>query len=178
VKTASHQMPSRFRFTCLVPENDVRFERLGLMIQRQLSEIGIDMQLQPVNGDVEVKRIRSGEYEAFLLEPISGNLEWAYMFWHSTEPGVPSLFSLDYHGADAALDRLRGARTDEQTRTAVRDVQRAMYEDPPAVFLCYGQRARVINGRFQLPPVSDRDTLLSLSQWRPSDGAAPLPASP
>jgi peptide/nickel transport system substrate-binding protein len=172
-----HQMPSRFRFTCLLPQ-DNRFERMGLMLQRQLSEIGVDMQLESQPLSTLLQRQRTGDYDAYLVELNSRNLEWVYMFWHSPEPGVPPLFDFGYHAADAALDRLRYARSSDETRAAVRAMQQIMYEDPPAVFLGWGRTARAVNGRFQLPPARERDIMLSVAQWRLVDGEpTPTPAA-
>jgi peptide/nickel transport system substrate-binding protein len=179
VKAAGeHQMPSRFRFTCLLPD-DPRFERMGLVLQRQLSEIGIDMQLESRPKAAVVQRLRGGQYEAYLTEIISRDLEWVYMFWHTPEPGSEAMFDFGYHAADAALDRLREARSDDETRAAVRAVQQAMYDEPPAVFLGWGRTARAVSGRFELPPASERDILSSVAQWRPLvDGeSAPVPAT-
>ena len=56
-----------------------------------------------------------------------------------------------YTAADAALDRLRAARSDEETRIAVADLQRIMYEDPPAAFLVRPETARAVNDSFVVP---------------------------
>ena len=39
--------PSNLKFTCLIPENFQLWERLALMVQRDLAEIGVDMALSP-----------------------------------------------------------------------------------------------------------------------------------
>jgi peptide/nickel transport system substrate-binding protein len=82
------RMASRLRFTCLVPTRD-RYERMGLMLQRQLVESGIDMQLEPVPLQSLPARLKSGQYEAFLFESAAGSLDWNYSFWHSPEPPNP-----------------------------------------------------------------------------------------
>ena len=53
------------------------------------------------------------------------------MLWHSTRR--TPFIRTGYTGADAALDRVRAARTDDETRAAVHDLQRTMHDDPPAV---------------------------------------------
>jgi len=65
------RMPSRFRFTCLLPESDARFERMALMLQRQFIEVGVDMQLEPVSMGTLVQRLGTGQYEAFLFEVLA-----------------------------------------------------------------------------------------------------------
>ena len=49
-------MPSRLSFTCLVFNDDSRFEHLALLLQRQLADVGIDMRLQAYAGRWTSKR--------------------------------------------------------------------------------------------------------------------------
>jgi ABC-type transport system substrate-binding protein len=175
VKRATNRsMPSRFRFTCLLPIGD-RFERMGLMLQRQLIDVGIDMQLEPVPVAALQNRLQSGEYDAYLFEMVAATLDWTYLFWHSPEPPSPVFLDSGYTAADPMLDRLRGARTDEEVRSAVVSVQQVMREDPPAVFICWSQTARAVSARFRLPVIADRDIIATLPQWQlASPGPAPL----
>jgi peptide/nickel transport system substrate-binding protein len=158
-------MPSRFRFTCLVPIGD-RYERMGLMIQRQLADAGIDMQLEPVPVQALLARLQTGQFDAFLFENASANLAWTYTFWHSREPSTPPLVDNGYTGADEALDRVQQARTDDEMRAAALVVQQLMRVDPPAVFICWRETARAVSARFVLPAVNDRDIIKTLPQWQ------------
>ncbi len=155
-------MPSRFRFTCLtVP--DSRYEKLAIVLQKQLANIGVDMQIEVLPLRDLVERLQAGRYEAFLLERSSGrSLVWIYTSFHS------NYFVTGYTAADAALERLRGAATEPETRAAVADLQRIFYEDPPAVFLAWPQVARAVSTRFLVPAERGRDVIGSLWQWRPN----------
>jgi hypothetical protein len=64
------------------------------------------------------------------------------------------------------LDRLRAAQTDDETRLAVSDLQRVLYEDPPAVFLVWPRETRAVDARFRVPYLSDRDVLNGVRDWR------------
>jgi hypothetical protein len=86
------------------------------------------------------------------------------MIWHSTPPSP--FFRSGYASADASLDRLRAARTDDETRAAVHALQRTMHEDPPAVFLYWEQRSRAVSRRFLLPTGEDLDILRSIDRWQ------------
>jgi hypothetical protein len=47
-------------------------------------------------------------------------------------------------------------------------VQQAFQDDPPAIFLAWGKRARAISRRFDVPPAdANRDILLTLPLWKP-----------
>jgi hypothetical protein len=87
------------------------------------------------------------------------------MVWHSNPPS-PYVRS-GYSGANAALDALRAARTTDETRTALRALQRTFYDDPPAAFLYWDQASRVVSRRFLLPAGSEgQDILRSVDRWQ------------
>jgi peptide/nickel transport system substrate-binding protein len=173
VKPAQNgQMPSRFRFTCLLIQNDARFERIALLLQRQLIDVGIDMQLEAVPAATLMQRLGRGQYDAYLLTTNSADIDWVYIFWHSPQEGAPAIIDSGYQAADAALDRLSGARTDEEMRVATADLQRVMHDDPPVVPLCWSESSRAISGRFRVPGPVDRDIWANVWQWQPiRDGA-------
>jgi len=101
---------------------------------------------------------------------LSHDLDWVDTFWHSPEEGAAALINSGYRAADAALDRLRVARSDDEARAAVADLERAMRDDPPAVPLCWSEISRAVSGRFRLPEVKDRDIWLTMWQWQPVPG--------
>ncbi len=173
VKAAQNgQMPSRFRFTCLLVENDARFERIALLLQRQLIDVGIDMQLEALPAPTVMQRLVRGQYDAYVMTTNSADIDWVYMFWHSPQEGAPAMIDSGYQAADAALDRLNGARTDEELRAATADLQRVMHDDPPVVPLCWSESSRALSGRFRVPGPVDRDIWPIVWQWQPvRDGA-------
>jgi peptide/nickel transport system substrate-binding protein len=179
---ARSDTPSRFRFTCLTYQGDTRFERMGLLLQRQLAEVGIDMRVEVLPVGEVMKRLAIGQFDAFLIDMISkSGFDSVYQWWHSPE-GTPNLIASGYTAADGALDTLRDARTEEETRQAVRSLQQVMRDDPPAVFLLWSHTARAVSARFHVPLTPDRDIFATLPQWTlvsPPDatGANPSPLS-
>jgi peptide/nickel transport system substrate-binding protein len=168
VRHSADAMPSRLAFTCLLLEGDDRFERLALLIQRQLSAIGVDMRLQALPPEVLLRRIVSGQYDAFLLEFVNARtLGFPYALWHSRT----SRLSTGYTAADAALDRMAMATAETDVRAAVADVMRIMRADPPAIFLAWPREVRAADRSLDLPYEPDRDVFGTLWQARP---AAPL----
>lgn len=164
---AERAMPSRFAFTCLLREGDTRFERIALVLQRQLFAAGVDMRLHAVPDAEFFERLRSGEFDAFLFEMMGGRtLGPAYAFWRSPADGAQGRLGAGYAAADAALDRLKFAKTDDETRAAVADVMRVMREDPPAVFLAWPREARAADASLEIPYEPDRDVFGVLWQAR------------
>ncbi|MFN7159441.1 MAG: hypothetical protein ACK4MR_12225, partial [Erythrobacter cryptus] len=108
---------SRLSFGCVVPDQMAEFETMALVLQKQLSKIGVDLELQAVPSSELMRRLQSGEFDSFLFILASGKvLNWAYRFLHSPEPGSPPLVNWGYRAADKALDRLRLARSDDEAK--------------------------------------------------------------
>jgi peptide/nickel transport system substrate-binding protein len=160
-------MPARFSFTCLVFANDARFERFAVLVQKQLADVGIDMKLLPLTQPELVPRLASGDFDAFLFEMFGRSLSWTYDFWRSHEG---SHNNTGYRSADAVLDRMRGARSEEDVRAAVADLARILHDDPPAAFLAWQDTSRAVSTTFDVAAEPNRDILTSVWQWRPTAG--------
>ncbi|MGH9411332.1 MAG: ABC transporter substrate-binding protein [Vicinamibacterales bacterium] len=158
----SDEVPRRFTFKCLVYTGDSRFEHLAILIQKQLADVGVDMQLVPVKDALDLgTRLGAGDFDAFLFELTARPLSWTYEFWHSQE----GLLNTGYRAADAALDRLRGSRSDDEVRAAVAELTRVMHDDPPAAFLAWQTSLRAVSTRFDVAPEKDRDVYSNVWQW-------------
>jgi peptide/nickel transport system substrate-binding protein len=174
VKPSSRGMPSRFRFRCLFWTEDAQFERIALVVQKQLFEVGIDVEMVPVPlGELRV-RLGNGDFDAILIQMTSSrSLEWTYWFWRSVPQDAQAIMRSGYTAADTTLDRIREAQSDDETRMAVADLQRILYEDPPAAFLVALESARAVSNSFVIPTNEPgRDILGTLWQWKPRAVAA------
>lgn len=164
-RSAGVDMPSRFRFTCLILGNDSRFERIALVLQKQLYEVGVDMRIEPVPLSELLERFSSGKFDAMFGEAISGrSLNWLYRQWRSTANRQTGEVNSGYTAADAALDRLRETFVDADTKRAVGDLQRIFYEDPPAIFVAWPQTSRAISAKIHVPYENSMDVVGRL--WR------------
>jgi hypothetical protein len=74
-----------------------------------------------------------------------------------------------YRSADAVLDRLKQARSDEEVRAAVAQLAEVFHDDPPAAFLTWLQQTRAVSTKFNVSAEDNRDILTNLWQWRPAD---------
>jgi peptide/nickel transport system substrate-binding protein len=158
------RMPSRLAFSCLVFADDPRFERLAVLVAKQLADVGVDMHLEPLTLEAYVKRLAAGDFDAFLFEMNGRSLGWVYAFWHSNQ----GLIDSGYRSADAVLDRIRGAATDDENRRGVADLQRIHHEDPPAAFLSWQKTMRAVSTKFDVAFEADRDIFTNLWKWRPA----------
>jgi peptide/nickel transport system substrate-binding protein len=158
----------RVRFRLLVPDSSL-LERLVLAVQKQLQAVGVDVEPELVPLDQVYGRIRSGNFDALLADAISGpTLLRPSWFWESGTPYNWGHYTNPK--VDAALDAVRQAPDDDAYKAGVGVFQRAIVDDPPAIFLAWSERARAVSTRFEVPVEPERDILSTLRLWRPVAG--------
>lgn len=155
------------KFTCLVPADAV-YERVALAVKRQLAAVSVEMDLQEVTQEEIVDALRKGSFDALLGDIVSGpTLFRSFRMWSSHGQALTQKLSSPQ--IDTALDQINHAANDDEYRAGVRAFGLAMSEEPPALFLAWGERARAISRRFEVPtPEKGRDVLNSIRLWRPA----------
>jgi peptide/nickel transport system substrate-binding protein len=163
---------SRFTFTCILPEGFITWERIALDVQKQLYDIGVDMQLQALPADEFNKRLQAGDFDAAMLEMLSGTpYSRPYAFWHGGgEKTTANLFGYANPSADRWFEAIRSANGDAEYRVASGQLQRAFLDDPPALFLAWSLRTRAISRRFNVPVERGQDPVATFWRWKPDAG--------
>jgi len=152
-------------FTCLVPADSV-YERVALVVKRQLAAVSVDMRVQELPQEQLVAMEGHKDFDAILADIVTGpTLFRSYRHFHSKMQARPRPLTSQH--IDAALDRIRHAASDDEYRAAVTAFQQAMVDEPVALFLAWGERARAVNRRFEVVAPKDRDILNTLRLWRP-----------
>jgi peptide/nickel transport system substrate-binding protein len=167
-------MVSRFQIKCLFYNKDFQFERIALLLQRQLAEVNVELILEGGDTTVIIPRIARGDFESYLFQLTSGkSFDWTYRFWHSPTAGAAYQDS-GYAGADEVLERLRLALEDSDVRAAVADLRQRFNEDVPAAFLAWPETTRAVDARFDIGDRSNPEIFATLWRWRvaSSDRAA------
>jgi len=156
------------RFTCLVP-SDAIHERISLEVKRQLQAVGVEMDVQGVSQDQLFEAVKNRKFDAFLTEGISGPTALRVLFlWDTRSAGNPG--GIGTPALDAAFDRIKAAENDANYRETVGALQQAFLDDPPAIFLAWGERARAVSKRFLVPPLEPgRDVLGTMRLWTPRE---------
>ena len=159
---------ARRRLKCIF--NEPSYERLALVVQRQLQAVGVDLELELVTDSrVFGRRLEAGDFDAFLTDINSGPpLVRPFLFWYTGAPFNLGKFSSK--SVDAALDAIRHAADDAAYKAGVAAFQRAIVDDPPAIFLAWRERARAVSTRFLVPAEPGTDILTALHLWRPATG--------
>ena len=167
--TEPGRMPSRFEIKCLFYNKDFQFERIALLVQRQLAKVGVDLVLEGVDQKTMITRAGRGEFESYLFQMNSGrSFDWTYRFWHSPV-GAQIYQNSGYMGVDGALDQLRKARTDAEVRIAVADLRRRFYEDVPAAFLAWPEVTRAVDASFDVGDRADPEIFVNLWRWHSAE---------
>jgi peptide/nickel transport system substrate-binding protein len=168
----SHDLRSaRLKFTCLIPENFQLWERLALMVQRNLTEIGVDMVLDAVPFNRFNQRIAEADFDVLLMETISGfSISRPFFFWHSS--GLSNFSGYSSKSTDLALQGIRRASSEAEYRDRFRQFQEATFENPPAIFLAWGETARAVSRRFDVLRAPGGDIRMTISDWRLANASA------
>ncbi len=159
-------MPSRFRIRCMFWDGDPQYERIALLLQRQLAAIGVDLVPEPIEQTKLQSRIKSGEFETYIYQLASGkSFDSTYLFWHADANGTGQKQNVGYTGVNDALDRLRAAHGDSEVRVAVADLRQRFYEDVPAAFIVWVEATRAVDSRFDVGDATDPEMLANLWRW-------------
>jgi peptide/nickel transport system substrate-binding protein len=165
-KLAASLSQRQLRFTCLVPADSV-YERIALLVKQQLAAVSVDMRIEEATQDQIMQAAKSRNFEAILVDVVSGpSMFRSYRHLYTKVP-----FDLKPVGSpiiDSALDRIRHARSDDEYRKGVAEFQRAVVNDPPELFLVWGERARAVSRRFEVPATENGVDPTSLRLWRPA----------
>jgi peptide/nickel transport system substrate-binding protein len=165
---AGGRMASRIRLNCLFSATEPQFERIALMLQRQLARAGVDLILTGMPVSKVIEAAGAGSFDTVLL-PIRGgtSISTAYNFWRS-RTGEGTLLNSGYTGSDKILDHLRTVRSDADVRAAVADLQQRFHEDVPAVFLAWQQTTRAVDARIDVSDGAEPDVFTNMRRWRPA----------
>ena len=157
---------ARFRFTCLLPKDFTVWQRIALEVQKDLFNIGVDMQFKVVPIDEFNDLVFGRRFEAAFVDMISGPTPTrTYIWWRSAKEfkGM-NVFGYERPDAERQFETLLRSTNEAAIRSATSALQRIFYDDPPAVFVAWDARARAINRRFVVPEDS-RDPMWTLWKW-------------
>ena len=157
---------SRFALKCMVYKDDPQYERIALMIQRQLFDVGVDLEIELIGLEDLGKRLKVGEFDTYIVRVNAGrSMDYTYRFWYSKLPPSSMMQKSGYTGVDDALDRVRASLNEEQVRIAVAELASQFYQDVPAVFIAWLEVTRAVSTRYEVAN-SAQDPLFDLWRWR------------
>jgi peptide/nickel transport system substrate-binding protein len=141
-----------FAFTILTNQgNDLR-ARTAEIIQRRLSEVGIQVKIRTVEWAAFIKEfVDKGRFEAVLLGWGVGQDPDVYDIWHSskTKPGELNFIHYRNPEVDALIEAGRHTFDREKRKQAYFRLQEILAEDQPYTFLYVPDSLPAIHKRFR-----------------------------
>jgi peptide/nickel transport system substrate-binding protein len=159
---------SRVRVTCLLPDGFSILERIALFVQKQLYDVGVDMQFEVVDISTYGERIGTKQFDCVLIDIVSGpTLARPYIFWRSARSfrGSYNVFGFENAEAERLFQQLRESSNETAVRSATNRLQRVFLDDPPALFLVWNARTRAVRREFQIAADPGRDPISKIEQW-------------
>ena len=104
-----------------------------------------------------------------MIDMISGpSLGRAYIFWRSGRQfkGL-NVFGYENQEAERWFDLLRTSINDGAVRSAMNRLQRALLDDPPALFLAWNDRTLAVRKDFRIVDEPGRDPFYTIWRWTP-----------
>jgi peptide/nickel transport system substrate-binding protein len=161
----------RFAIRCLFMSEDPQYERIALMLQKQLFDIGVQLDLEPVTMMTLAERAASGGFDALLARANAGRtLMFSYRFWRSAAEHEPAFWRTGYTRADATLDQLRESHSDDQTRAALRAVDERFRADAPAAFIAWTEVTRALTADILVGQENVHDPFTAIWRWQKGPG--------
>jgi peptide/nickel transport system substrate-binding protein len=164
----SSDLPARrLSLRCLFWSEDPQSERIALMVQRQLFDVGVHLELQPATMSELRPLAAAGNFDTLLSQAnASRTLNYMYAFWRSPRAGLAPQLQTGYTGADAELDRLRASTSDEHFRTAMRELRDRFDRDAPAAFIAWMEVTRALSAGIDGGVEEGTDPFPSIWTWR------------
>jgi ABC-type transport system substrate-binding protein len=161
LKAATGGRTRQIELVCLTADRNPFYADMIASLEAQLALVHVRLRIVTLPFQELLRRMKAGDFELVSLPALSGLGAIApYYFWHSPQP----LYRTHYTAADAALDALAAAGSDDEERAAVRAVLDVMRRDPPAVFVLPIPSLRAVRRKWRVPD-GDHDIRRTLPYW-------------
>ena len=141
-----------FRFEFLVPAGSQLSKDIGLVMQDELADVGIECRVREIDRSIFLQRLRKREFEALFT---GGGTHPAvpldlYSSWHSSQVRDGGNYScFENEEADRILERYRLTFDAERRISLYRRLQEILYEEQPYTFLFVGRSVTAYSRRFR-----------------------------
>ena len=141
-----------FRFEFLVAAGSQLSKDIGLVLQDELADVGIDCRVREIDRSIYLDRLRKREFEALFT---GGGSHPAvpldlYSSWHSSQVEDGGNYScFENEEADRILERYRRTFDTERRISLYRRLQEILHEEQPYTFLFVGRGVTAYSRRFR-----------------------------
>jgi peptide/nickel transport system substrate-binding protein len=129
--------PDGFEFTLLMTDEE-RFRNQGIIIQSQLKDIGIKVNLSPMEKTAFFDNIRRFNYDAGLEDWLNLSVDRdTYLYWNYHSEGAYNWCGYNNPEIDKLLDKSRAEYDLEKRKALFMEIQSILTQDQPMVWLSY-----------------------------------------
>ena len=129
-----------------------------MIIQDQLSQLGIQMKIIPCSDIEFIERMQNDDFDAYLSEFCAlDDPDLSYMYWHSSQQDRWNWTGYASLEADRLLEQGRMTLDEKARKSIYHKFQQILVKDIPAVFLFWPEYLVAVHQRFgniQVRPVS------------------------
>jgi peptide/nickel transport system substrate-binding protein len=167
LKEATGGRTKPIELECITTNQFPAFADITAAIEGQLERVHVRLRIVALPMAELSQRLGTGDFELFTSPTLTGyGILGPYLFWHSGQ----ALPAGNYSAADAALDALRGAGSDDALRAGVREVLDVMHRDPPAAFVMALPSLRAVSRKWRVPP-DEPDIRRTIGYWTRAEAA-------
>lgn len=128
---------------------------IGLVVQQNLRQVGIDLELESQEGNVKIGNLNSGNYDlcggGWALSPTLWDPK---QIWHTESQGSSNRVGFGDATSDALIEKIRTTLDATERNKLYKQLQEIIYEEQPYV-LFFAPTARLaIHKRFDTEPTS------------------------
>lgn len=141
---------------------------LGAMVLADLAEIGIRMELRPIESNTLIADVTSAErnFDAFLFGWVSDfRLDLRGVFHSAERDGMFQFASYRNPEVDSLIDRIGVERDQHAARDAFMRLQSILRQDQPWGFLYFYSDVYVVSPRLQGVEMDIRGALVNVARW-------------
>jgi len=154
-----------FRLELMVSSGNARRERIALIVQDALRQVGVDVQITMLDFSAYVDRAVRKDFDALVggwsadlfVDPSSK--------WHSSPDQVYNFVSYDNPQVDTLIDQGLSQPDPAQAALSWRQLQASIYRDQPYTFLWWVDEVVAVHGRFRDVEVHPFSAFHHLHRW-------------
>jgi peptide/nickel transport system substrate-binding protein len=142
-----------FSFEILVNSGNQMRKDIALVLQNELSDIGVGCEVRELDWSIFLDRVKSKEYDAMVLGWTSSIVYApdAYQIWHSSQAAERGSNHIAFKNdeVDRILDDYRLEFDFEKRKQLYQRFQEILHEEQPYTFLWKSRNARAYSRRFR-----------------------------
>ncbi len=153
------------RFTMTYSAGHDRREQTGVIVQQQLAEVGVAVELAPLEQNAVYEKLRRRDYEAVIGGWSAGLFVDPSHYWKSGEDRPYNHVGYANPEVDRLIDEGLAATDPAVANARWRQMQRLIYQDQPYCFLYWIDEVVALHERFEGTSVDILSSLNQLEGW-------------